>query len=136
MKQLKNSGGEKLKWRNLDASDCVEDFPRFSLDDLMDLTLGVYQLKQANSYTIEHLDFDSSYHVKVVVHEKSMFRAQIQLRHANAVLYHVWINYNTDTVLGWYCMCKVGTRILGCCAHVFSLIWYLAYARYDPSLPE
>ena len=28
-------------------------------------------------------------------------------------------------------MCKVGVRVVGCCAHVSSLMWYLAHARYN-----
>ena len=35
--------------------------------------------------------------------------------------------------MGWYCTCKVGGRVIGCCAHISSLMWYLAYARYDLS---
>ena len=30
-------------------------------------------------------------------------------------------------------MCKVGARVVGCCAHISSLVWYLAYARCNPN---
>jgi hypothetical protein len=33
-------------------------------------------------------------------------------------------------VKGWYCQCKSGTRVVGTCAHVVSIIWYLGFARY------
>lgn len=32
---------------------------------------------------------------------------------------------------GWYCECKGGSRTVGCCAHICSVIWYLAFARHN-----
>ncbi|GFQ66503.1 uncharacterized protein TNCT_546991 [Trichonephila clavata] len=31
----------------------------------------------------------------------------------------------------WYCLCKVGARVVGCCAHVASILWYLGYWRHN-----
>jgi len=31
---------------------------------------------------------------------------------------------------GWYCRCKTGSRTVGCCSHIASVIYYLGYARY------
>ncbi|GFW36955.1 uncharacterized protein TNCV_5018541 [Trichonephila clavipes] len=31
----------------------------------------------------------------------------------------------------WYCHCKVGARVVGCCAHVASVLWYLGYWRHN-----
>jgi hypothetical protein len=122
---------KKLTWTALDATGTVKDFPRLSLDSLMDLTLGVYQLKQAKTYAIEHIDPDGAYEVKVAIQEKAIIRARIQSRHVNAVQYDVWLKYCSNEILGWYCTCKVGARVVGCCAHISSLMWYLAYARYN-----
>lgn len=33
-------------------------------------------------------------------------------------------------VSGWYCQCKVGARVVGCCAHIASVMWYLAHHRH------
>ncbi|GFU21941.1 uncharacterized protein TNCV_3284091 [Trichonephila clavipes] len=30
-----------------------------------------------------------------------------------------------------YCQCKVGARLVGCCAHVASVFWYLRYWRHN-----
>ena len=133
VKQLKDDSEKKLKWAALDASGSINDFPRLSLDSLMDLTLGVYQLKQAKAYAIEHIDPDGTYEVKVAMQEKAIVRARIQSRHINSVQYDVWLKYSSNEILGWYCMCKVGARVVGCCAHISSLMWYLAYARYNPN---
>ena len=41
------------------------DFPRLTIDDLRRITIGVYQLKQAASYTREHIDEDGNYMLQV-----------------------------------------------------------------------
>lgn len=33
-------------------------------------------------------------------------------------------------VTAWYCLCKTGARVVGVCAHVASVLWYLGYARH------
>ena len=118
VKQLKDGSEKKLKWVTLDASGSINDFPRLSLDSLMDLTIGVYQLKQAKTYAIEHIDPDRTYEVKVAMQEKAVVRALIQSRHMKSVQYEVWLKYSSNEILGWYCMCKVGVRVVGCCAHI------------------
>ena len=135
VKDIKDGSERRLKWVALDASEAIADFPRLSLDDLMELTLGVYQVKQAKAYVIEHIDPNGSYEVKVAVKEKKLMRAHIQSRHANSVQYDVWLKYTHNEIFGWYCTCKVGARVIGCCTHISSLMWYLAYARYELSKP-
>lgn len=47
-------------WRTIDA-EAIPDFPRLTFEELTELTLGCYQIKQARSYTEEHLKDDGSY---------------------------------------------------------------------------
>ncbi|CAF1143881.1 unnamed protein product, partial [Didymodactylos carnosus] len=42
----------------INASTTVPDFPKLTEDNLREITLGVFQLKQARSYTIEHITDD------------------------------------------------------------------------------
>ena len=133
VKDIKDSSEKKLKWVALNTSEAIEDSPRLSLDGLMELTLGVYQMKQPKAYAIEHIDPDGSYEVKVAMKEKKLMRAHIQFRHAHSVRYDVWLRYIPNEILGWYCTCKVGVRVIGCFAHISSLMWYLAYAGYELS---
>lgn len=54
-----NDSGKRIlskKWTKIDGSDAVPDFPVLSEDCLRSLTFGVYQIEQAFSYTLEHLD--------------------------------------------------------------------------------
>jgi len=53
--------------------------------------------------------------------------------------HHAWIHYRpnidgTAGIGGWYCKCKVGARVVGCCAHVCSILWYLGYGRHLPNI--
>lgn len=65
-----------------------------------------------------------------------MLRTRIQSRHKNNTKYNSYIAYSTnkdDTnpIKDWYCTCKTGTRTVGCCSHVASVIYYLSNARYE-----
>ena len=59
--------------------------------------------------------------------------AKIQSRHVSAKRYKLWIKHNNIIVNGWYCTCKNGSRVVGMCAHITSVIWYLSYMRHEES---
>ena len=59
-------------------------------------------------------------------------RAKIQSPHKNSTSYDVWIQYSANEILGWYCTCPADARVVGCCAHVASILWYLSFARFHP----
>ena len=117
-------------WQELDASD-ISDFPKLTLEELTSLTLGVYQLKQAESYSMEHQDKDGLYQVFTHKDSADVLRVKIQSRHTSSKVYTLWLQYHTAGVNGWYCQCKVGARVVGCCAHIASVVWYLAYHRFQ-----
>ena len=149
--RFKDKTEKAFKWTELNAADTVPDFPRLSFEELNNLTLveahnqlyflslnrffiflGIYQLKQAKSYTIEHLSADGKYAVKIGKHRSDIIKAKIQSRHKNSTSYDVWIRYSAQEILGWYCTCPAGARIVGCCAHVASIIWHLSFTRFHP----
>ncbi|XP_045173214.2 uncharacterized protein LOC123534842 [Mercenaria mercenaria] len=112
--------------------ECLDCFPRITYDQLRDITLGVYQLKQAPYYTREHME-DGDYLLYVHKEEKELLKFKIQSRHSNSMEHSLWILFEPnpdDPIQGWYCTCKVGARVVGCCAHVASVIWYLGYFRF------
>ncbi|VDI64698.1 Hypothetical predicted protein [Mytilus galloprovincialis] len=110
----------------------LTDFPVLTLDDLRELTMGIYQIKQAPLYTREHLAEESGlYELHLVRDKPNLIRCKIQSRHTNSAVHTLWIEYNSDTVTGWYCTCKAGARTVGCCAHIASVIWFLGYQRYS-----
>ena len=108
--------------------DDVQDFPRLDEEQLRDITCGCYQLKLSPSYAQEHLKGDCSIHVHR--EEIGLLRVRLQSRHVSAKSYMLWIRYDEACVLAWYCKCRVGARVVGVCAHVAAVMWYLGYGRF------
>ncbi|CAG2250822.1 PRKDC [Mytilus edulis] len=123
------------KWQKIDASS-APTFPRLSEEDIRNITVGVYQLKLAPCYTREHLDDDGNYEVFTCDHEENLLCAKIQSRHISSKRYRVWVKYDDISVVGWYCQCKAGSRVVGTCSHVTALIWYLGIGKYTDNIFE
>lgn len=115
------------KWIGHDADGAAPNFLQLDEDYLRSLTYGVYPLKQAKHYAHEHFDDGSSYRIEVHEAAPDLLRVRMQCRHIRAKRYFLWIqytdNYNDiDPVKCWYCQCKAGERVVGCCAHVSSVV--------------
>jgi len=58
------------------------------------------------------------------------------------IIHNIWIEYDhrlkltegQNPIMNWYCTCKTGTRILGMCAHITSVIWFLGVGRHNNQL--
>ena len=99
----------------------LTDFPILSFDDLRELNMGIYQLKKAPQYTRQHYDSDSSnYEIQLFRDKPNLIRCKIQSRHTNSTVHTLWIEYDIDTVTGWYCTCTVGSRNVGGCTYINS----------------
>ena len=130
-----NLNQKKTIWSKLDSADTALDFPILSENDIRNLTLGIYQLKQAKSYTYEHINESGDYSVSVSNIIPGLLRAQLQSRHVSSKKYFVYVQYDNclngcNKIKAWYCQCRTGARTVGMCAHIASLIWYLGYARH------
>lgn len=126
----KYSSRSKAVWTKLDGATALPDFPRLTQEQLVDLTCGT-QLKQANSYTEEHVSERGDYEILFAPErDGDLLRLQVQSRHKGRTMYYTWLQYNATHITGW-CQCKAGKRTVGCCAHVASVLWYLAYARHN-----
>ena len=42
--------------------------------------------------------------------------------------YQLWIKYDIDHIIAYYCKCRAGARTVGTCSHVAAVIWYLGTA--------
>lgn len=66
-----------------------------------------------------------------------LIRLRFQSRHKGSTKYFTWVQFSPSTeacsgsITGWYCQCKAGRRVVGCCAHVATAIWFLAFARHE-----
>lgn len=119
-------------WQNIDDSE-MPDFPQLNESELRDLTMGVYQIRQAKSYTKEHQTDEGKYEIMVHKEQEGILKAQLRSRHTTSTTYNLWTEHDTglNPINGWYCTCKSGARVVGCCAHIASVIWYLGFERYQ-----
>lgn len=119
------------KWTKLDEADAdLDDFPRYTEDEVRELTLGVYQVKLAKHYSAEHTNQDGTYEIWIDKQLPGLLVSKLQSRHISNCRYQCWIRYSEGAVTSWYCRCRSGARVVGACAHITSDIWYLAYARH------
>jgi hypothetical protein len=91
----------------------IDDFPRFSLNELKDITLGTYQLTQSVSYVAEHMNENGKYLLEIhKENDPCLIRARISSRHVNRVKYHVYILYGSyetgvSAIKAYMCRCMV-----------------------------
>ena len=112
----------------------IDDFPKLEEADLKEITLGSYQMKQSLSYIAQHMHETGLYDLEAFK-DDDMVRARVMSRHLNKVKYFVYIKYkpNENSIEGitdWFCRCKNGSRTLGSCAHIASVIYFLSNIRY------
>lgn len=56
---------------------------------------------------------------------------RLQSRHTSSKSYLVWIKFNSENIISWYCKCRAGARTVGTCSHVASILWYVGTCRYS-----
>lgn len=136
---------------NVDDNNLV-DFPHLTYSEMILIACGTYQLKQARSYYGEHRRFNGMYRIEVcreinnvmlevldLPRNSYLLRGKIQSRHISQKIYFVYIIVNNslsgkDALQHRYCNCLVGRRTVGTCAHIMSIIWYLAWARHQSNI--
>ncbi|XP_060603433.1 uncharacterized protein LOC132756389 [Ruditapes philippinarum] len=108
------------------TTESLTDFPKLSETILRILTLGTYQLKLSSSYVQEYISGTCDFHF----HKEfpGLLRVRLQSRHITSKSYLVWLKYDEDHVIAWYCKCRAGARTVGTCSHVAAVIWYLGMA--------
>ena len=79
---------------------------------------------------MERLSKDGFFTVQLPKQREDILRAHVQSRHRTTVIYNLYLQYNSTKIQGWYCQCLSGGRVIGCCAHTGTVIWYLAFDRH------
>ena len=132
VQNIKSDTRKKLKWIPMNVTNSTLNFPQMNFNELQEITLGVFQLKQARAFVAEHMSSYGSYSVKIANQRRDLLRAQVQSRHKTNVKYDVYIQYDSKNITGWYCTCPNGSRVVDCCAHIASIMYYLSFGRYIP----
>ena len=149
-----NLNAKMVVFEQLELSDLT--FPELTMHDLCLYTCGSYQIKMAASYYQDHVikngDFEfqvakenlkpnySKYNIKIKTRNSILIKARIRSRFSNATKYFVFVlidktKNNIDGIIGHTCSCKVGKRVVGCCSHVATIIWFFGYARHQQKIP-
>ncbi|CAC5382290.1 unnamed protein product [Mytilus coruscus] len=84
-------------YKLVDASNVLDelaDFPVLSMDKLREITMGVYQLKQAPNYVREHEGEDGKFELYVCKIKENLLKIKIQSRHSNKLSHTVFISYS------------------------------------------
>jgi hypothetical protein len=115
--------------------ESIPSFPKMSEDEIRSLTFGVHQIRQAASY-IDEFIYGSTSNIYFRESTSDLVHARIQSRHTSSKQYDIWVEHDGKNVTGWYCQCRIGTRTVGSCSHVASVIWFLAYARHHGYKPR
>ena len=119
-------------WKTMDASE-TQKFLQLNEEELRNLTMGAYQTRQAKSYSKEHQTDAGKNQIFVNKEQDGVLKAKIRSRHTSSRTYDLWIEHSTslNPITGWFCTCKSGARVVGCCAHIASVLWYLGFKRHQ-----
>ncbi|KAJ8720583.1 hypothetical protein PYW08_006048 [Mythimna loreyi] len=123
-----------------------------NFSELILISLGTYQIKQARSYYEEHVRANGIFEIEVcrevdsdLLRELSstnnlyLVRGRIKSKHVSGKIYFIYILVDSsltskEAISQYCCNCIVGRRTVGCCAHVLVVIWYLSWARYQNTI--
>lgn len=130
----------------IDEHDFI--FPQITQDELLMITQGTYQLRQAKSYANLHQKKGDGEFVcwycpnelfGEVVREKNVVEpvvvaARLASRHRSQKNYDAFIladasKNGPSAIIGYCCDCICGLRTVGCCSHVATILHYLCIAR-------
>lgn len=99
-------------------------------EEIRGLAIKLYQVGLVKSYVQEHFNENSEFEVMVIQLDPHLICAKLQSRHILSKSYLLWIVFDKIQVTSWYCRCRIGSRVVGMCVHIASVLWYLAYARH------
>lgn len=130
------------RWVQLDSTH-VTDFPRLSMVQLKELTVGTYQLSLSPSYIQDRLSRESTEVFELEMMRDvdrspipGLIRVRSYSRFRNATRNADDEIENNEAADGngineYYCTCIAGARTIGACSHITAVIWFLSFARHE-----
>jgi len=83
--ETENWTKQRVIWQKMEVQ-ILKDFLKLTLNELRNLTLDIYQIKQAKSYTEEHLNDSKLY--ELLVHKERSDIIHVQSRHTSSKIYN------------------------------------------------
>ena len=135
-------------------------FPRLTLDHLYHLSLvGPYQIKNAASYYAGHTNKDiflvqkfsapprhrpatlDYVRYEIEVKDPLLIKAYMKSRFRSGKYHHIFIPVDKaktkiDSMCEYYCICESGSRTVGWCSHIMTIVRYLGYGQYEAHIPN
>lgn len=129
-------------------------FPKLTLDDLYSVSLGPYQINNAASYYAQHLkddiflvqkfELNRRYRISALdyasfginISDPILVKAYMKSRFRSTKNHHIFVlvdksKIGRNAITEYFCTCETGSRTVGCCSHVMTIIWFLGYAQYN-----
>lgn len=130
------------------------EFPQLSMNDLYSVSLGPYQIKNAISYYAHHQKDDifqvqkfepnPRYRISALDYAKFniaisaplLVKAYMKSRFRSTKSHHIFVlvdksKHGRESIVEYFCTCETGSRTVGCCSHVMTIIWYLGCGQYN-----
>lgn len=132
------------------------ELPTLTKEQLFWISLGGYQIKQAESYTQMHIRQNNNQFIVGVCPDEicrnlfhsffeqdrdpKLFQMRLKSRFRSQTFHkaYVLIDCNSadeNAVLGHYCECQNGWRTVGCCSHIMTLIAFILVTK-GQNLPD
>lgn len=149
---------EKLiKMKKYEQFNNFNECPTLTLSDLEMISLGSYQIAQSRCYLSNHLyDNDKNLNIyRFFEEDVKRFCGEIIQDRTNTILlimdiksrfvsqktHRVFVLFDTNqigyqSILQYYCSCKVGSRTVGCCSHTMTLLNFVCYAPNNGGVKE
>lgn len=150
LSKIVNRNGFQNNMRNFLPFEDFDSLPTLTQLDLIYISLGRYQIKQAASYCQEHLkqhdnqfavfmcpeeiaqNFFQTYYEEgkhpILLFAKFSSRFRSAKKHQTIILIDS-NGHGEDVILGYCCSCYNGLRTVGCCSHVMCMIWYSLFIK-------
>lgn len=150
LSKIVQSASFQRAMKHFEEFEAVDELPVLSERDLLFISLGKYQIKQAASYCQEHVkrhssqfqlfrypeskqrefieQFESEENKLILVFARILSRHRSQKKYDAYVLIDI-NGLGANSVLEYCCECYVGLRTVGCCSHVMTIIWYSLFTK-------
>lgn len=130
--------------------DDFDTLPTLTLQDLIFISLGKYQIKQAESYCQEHMKQNNSEFAVFMCPDEItrefcqsfyeednhpvLFFAKLSSRFRSVKKHQTYILIDSNgegehAILAYCCSCYNGLRTVGCCSHVMCIIWFILHIK-------
>jgi hypothetical protein len=78
------------RWEPVNGSSIAE-FPRLPMQELLQFTLGIYQIKRSAWYINQHMSESGQFEFFMHRQEDKLIRIKMQSRHRSGTQYNVWV---------------------------------------------